>query len=40
VKEDSIIDTKRKLWKEVDLHWQELDGKYEGLITLWDPSTM
>lgn len=40
MKEDSIIDTKRRLWKEANFQWQDFDGNSGGLMTLWDPITI
>lgn len=40
MKENIIIDTKRKLWKEANFQWHNLDGNSGGLMTLWDPYIM
>lgn len=34
VKEDCIINSKIRMWKEANFQWQESDGALSGLMTL------
>lgn len=40
VKYYCIINTKRRMWKDANFQWQEFEGDFGGLITIWDPNTM